>query len=92
MLTAEQKKARQEAAKTAKAAGKKGKEVKEAEDAAAPLTEDQKTKQAAAQKESRSLEKELKEKAMAVLTPEQKEQIKPAPRGGKKKDADKAAK
>ena len=86
VLTPEQKKARAEAAKAAKAAGKKGKEAREAVEAAVKLTDDQKAKMAEVKKEMGPLQKELTQKVLAVLTPEQKQQLKKA-RGGKKKPA-----
>ena len=76
VLTPEQKKARGEAAKAAKAAGKKGKEFNTAVDSAATLTDEQKAKQADLRKEMSAMEKDLREKVMAVLTPEQKDQLK----------------
>jgi Spy/CpxP family protein refolding chaperone len=85
VLTPDQKKARAEAAKAAKAAGKTGKEIHAAADAAAPITDAQKAQQADAQKQVKVLAKDLGEKVMAVLTPAQKEQLKP-----KKADAKKA--
>jgi Spy/CpxP family protein refolding chaperone len=85
VLTEDQKKARKEAEKTAKAAGKKGKELHEAADAAVTLTDEQKSKKADAQKEVKGLEKELRDKVLAVLTPEQQEQVKKAHEGKHKK-------
>ena len=76
--TPEQKKAAAEAAKEAKAAGKKGKELHQAIEAAVKLTDAQKTQLACAKKEMGTLEKDLCKKVMAVLTPEQKEQLKKA--------------
>lgn len=84
VLTPEQKKAKADAAKAAKAAGKKGKEAQAAIDAAVNLTEEQKAKIAEAKKEMAPLEKDLCEKVTAVLTPEQKEQLKKAKPGKKK--------
>ncbi len=66
VLTPEQKKARAEAMKAAKAAGKTGKEAAEAAAAAVKLTDEQKARQAEARKEMAPLEKELREKVMAV--------------------------
>ena len=76
--TPEQKKATAEAVKEAKAAGKKGKELHQAVDAAVTLTDEQKTQLADAKKDVGALEKELRQKVMSVLTPEQKEQVKKA--------------
>jgi Spy/CpxP family protein refolding chaperone len=78
VLTPEQKKAREDAAKTAKTAGKSGKEIHQAADAAVKLTDDQKAKQADAKKQAEALRKELREKVVGVLTQEQKDQIKAA--------------
>jgi Spy/CpxP family protein refolding chaperone len=75
ILTADQKKAREEAVKTAKAAGKKGPEVWRDAHSAMKLTDDQKAKMADARKANQALRKEAREKLMTVLTPEQKEQI-----------------
>ena len=86
VFTPEQKKARAEAAKAAKAAGKKGKEAREAVEAAVQLTDEQKAAMAEAKKQMGPLQKELTQKVLAVLTPEQKEQLKKA-HGGKKNPA-----
>jgi Spy/CpxP family protein refolding chaperone len=74
ILTAEQKKARDEAIKAAKAANKKvnPKELNEV----MKLTDEQKTKMDAARKEAQALAKEVNDKIMEILTPEQKEQLK----------------
>ena len=87
VLTPEQKKARGEAEKAAKAAGKTAKETAEAVAAAVMLTDEQKAKQAEVRKEMAPLEKELRDKVMAVLTPEQQEQLKKAAASAKKKVA-----
>ena len=76
IFTADQKKARDEAAKAAKDAGKSRKEVMEAGRAAMKLTDDQKAKLADDRKESAALAKEVREKAMSILTADQKEQVK----------------
>ncbi len=76
VLTPEQKKARREAAKAAKAAGKCPKEIQQAVTAAVTLTPDQKTKLAEARKQLGPIYKEFREKIMALLTPEQREQLK----------------
>jgi len=85
VLTPEQKKARAEAAKAAKAAGKKGKEAREAVQAAVKLTDEQKAKMAEARKAMRPLEKELREKVLGVLTPEQKEKLPKPKHHGRKR-------
>ena len=73
ILTADQQKARDEAVKAAKAEGKKGPEVWKAARHAVKLTDEQKAKFHEAMK---PLHKELHEKVMALLTTEQKEQLK----------------
>jgi Spy/CpxP family protein refolding chaperone len=78
VLTADQKKAREEAVKAAKAADKKGPEVWKDAHAAVKLTDEQKAKMAEIQKEGQALRKEVHEKVMALLTPEQQEQLKKA--------------
>ena len=74
--TPAQKKAGAEAAKAAKAAGKTGKDVAQAAAAAVKLTDAQKTQLASAKKEMGTLQKDLSKKVMAVLTPEQKQELK----------------
>jgi len=75
VLTPEQKKAQAEAMKAAKDAGKKGREMTEAVNAAVKLTDEQKAQQAEARKAMAPIEKELREKVVAALTPEQKEEL-----------------
>jgi hypothetical protein len=72
VLTQEQKKARDAAQQAAKDAGKNGKEIKQAGKAAVKLSKEQKAKLADAKKEATALRRELDEKAMALLTAEQK--------------------
>jgi Spy/CpxP family protein refolding chaperone len=76
VLTPEQKKVQAEAGKAAKDAGKAGKDYSQAVAAAVKLTDEQKAQQATINKEMGGLEKDLRQKVMAVLTPEQQEQIK----------------
>ena len=76
IVTDEQRKARAEAMKAAKAAGKKGKEVQEAVETAAKLTDEQKAETAAARKAMGEFQKQLRERVLGLLTPEQKETIK----------------
>ncbi len=76
ILTDEQKQARAEAAKAAKEAGKKGKEFRQAVRDAIKLTDEQKEKFAEARKEMRALYKEIREKSLEILTPEQKKMLK----------------
>ena len=86
LLTKEQWKARAEAQKAAKAAGKKGKEAQDAVDAAAKLTDEQKKALAAAEQDVNALKKDVRQKAMAILTPQQQDELKKASpaKGGKK--------
>ncbi len=73
VLTADQQKARDDAVKAAKAEGKKGPEVWKAAMKAVKLTDEQKAKMKEVMK---PLHKEAHEKLMAILTTEQKEQLK----------------
>jgi Spy/CpxP family protein refolding chaperone len=73
ILTDEQKTARADAIKAAKAEGKKGPELRKAAMQAVKLTDDQKAKMKEAVK---PLNKEVKDKLMAILTQEQKDQLK----------------
>ena len=77
VLTPEQKQAGKDAAKAAKADGKKGKDLKQAVEEATKATAEQKTKMSDAAKDVKSLHKDLREKVLALLTPDQKEQLKP---------------
>lgn len=70
-LTPQQKQDKQAAKKKAKADGLKGKAAKAAVDAAVNLTADQKTQLSQAQSDLKATEKELRQKAIALLTPEQ---------------------
>ena len=76
VFTADQKKARDEAAKAAKDAGKNRREVAEAGRTAMKLTDNQKTKLADIRKEAAALAKEVREKGMSILTDDQKQQVK----------------
>ncbi len=78
ILTADQKKARDEAVKSAHAAGKHGKAAFEAVKAAVKLTDAQKAKFAELRKQMQSLRKEVREKFLAILTPEQQAKLKKA--------------
>jgi Spy/CpxP family protein refolding chaperone len=94
ILTEEQRKARAAAMKEAMAAGKTGGEAFAAAQAAMNLSAEQKAKMAEVRKEMAPIQQELREKVLAVLTPEQQEQVKAklqqarkggeAKRGGKK--------
>jgi Spy/CpxP family protein refolding chaperone len=70
-LTTEQKEARQKAVEAGREAHKSPKETMEAVDAAMKLTDKQKE----ARKAMETLQKEFREKAIALLTPEQKEKL-----------------
>jgi Spy/CpxP family protein refolding chaperone len=78
VTTAEQKKARDEAAKAARTAGKRGQEVMVAGRDAMKLTDEQKTKLQDGWKAMQTLGKEAHDKVMGLLTPEQKDQLKKA--------------
>jgi Spy/CpxP family protein refolding chaperone len=75
VLTADQKTARREAMKVARAAGKPRSEAWKEARTAMKLTDDQKAKMEQAQKDAQALHKEVHEKVMALLTPDQKEQL-----------------
>lgn len=81
ILTEAQRKARDEAVKAARAAGKRGEEVWTAAKAAVTLTDEQKAKMAEVRKGGEALRKEAHEKIMAILTTEQKEQLKKSHEG-----------
>ena len=76
LLTDEQKKAREEAVKAAKASGEKARDSWKDVRGAVKLTDDQKAKMAELRKETETLHKEFREKITALLTPEQKAQLK----------------
>ncbi|MFP6899559.1 MAG: hypothetical protein VCA36_01365, partial [Opitutales bacterium] len=84
IITADQRKAQAAAIKEAKTAGKKGKEIREAAEAAANITEDQKTKRAECKKAMGALQKEIRAGLAAILTDEQEAQLKAGKKGGKK--------
>ena len=86
IITADQKKAMGAAIKEARTAGKKGKELREAAEAAANITEDQKTKQAECKKAMGALQKEIRAGLSGILSDEQKAQLKAGRKGGKKGD------
>lgn len=75
ILTEEQQKARAEARKAAEAAGKKGREVWQEVRAVVKLTDQQKAQLDEARKAGQAMRQEIREKIMALLTPEQKEQL-----------------
>lgn len=88
IYTADQKKARQEAAKEAKDSGKKGKEAKAAVDAAIKLTDEQKKQIDEVQPKLEALQKEIREKLTGLLTDDQKAKL-PKAKGAKKAKANK---
>ena len=71
VLTPQQKQDKQAARQKAKADGLKGKPAKAAVDAAVNLTTDQQTHMSRAKQDLKAVEKELRQKARALLTPEQ---------------------
>lgn len=75
IYTPEQRTALREARKAAVAEGKKGKQLKEAVDAAVQIAPEQKQTMADAQKELRSLQREVRQKVIGLLTDEQKQHI-----------------
>jgi Spy/CpxP family protein refolding chaperone len=87
VLTPEQQQARADAAKSIKSSDKKGKEAREALDAAVKLTDEQKKQEADLKKELNTLQKEIQGKFTALLTAEQKSQLKPAKTEKPKKPA-----
>lgn len=82
ILTAEQKKAIEEAAKAAQEAGKTGPEIGQAAQEAAKITDEQKAKFDKWQKGFETLRKEFRDKLMGLLTAEQKEMLPEPPQGG----------
>lgn len=90
LLTKEQRQARREATKSAKEAGKKGKQLQADVEAAMQLSAEQKEQLAKLKTETTDLRKQMQEKVVSLLTPEQKEQLpkpKKGKRGGKNKKA-----
>jgi hypothetical protein len=88
ILTADQKKAGEEASKAAKDAGKKNKELNQAVAEAEKATDEQKVKLKEARASLRTLQAEFKGKVMDLLTDAQKKEIDT----GKPKKSGKAAK
>jgi Spy/CpxP family protein refolding chaperone len=78
VLTADQKKARDDAAKAAKDAGKSRREIFQAGMEAVKLTDAQKAKLADGRKAMETLNKEIMDKVNKLLTPEQQEVLKKA--------------
>ena len=84
IITAEQRKARSEAAKKAKADGKKGKEARAAVNAAAEITAEQKKALGEVNKARQAITKAARAKFAEILTAEQKAKL-PKPTAKKKK-------
>jgi hypothetical protein len=84
VLTPEQKKAGEEARKTAKEAGKKGKELNKAVADAVKITEAQKEKAKEARASMKALQGEFHGKVFDLLTDKQKQQIKDAAKAKKR--------
>lgn len=77
VMTPERQKAAAAARKEAAAAGKKGKELAEAVSAALKLSDTEKAELKAINQDRGKLFREINQKKMALLTPEQKAQLKP---------------
>lgn len=91
VLSADVRKARNEARKKAQDEGKKGKELQAAVAAAVKLTDEQKKEVDAAQKEMESITQEFRKAVAALVTPEQAQKLGVAARGGKGKAKGKKA-
>lgn len=76
VYTEEQRTRQMTARRDATAAGKKGKELKAAVDAAVELSDEQQKKLADAQKDQKQLTKEVRKQVVALLSGEQKQQLK----------------
>jgi Spy/CpxP family protein refolding chaperone len=75
ILTDEQRQARQEAGQAARASGKAPKEMRDAMESATKATDEQKAKIAELRLEMAPLQHEIREKILALLTPEQNEKL-----------------
>jgi len=78
ILTDQQRKARDEAMKAGREAGKEWREIRSAAEAAAKITDEQRAKMNDLSAEMGKVHRELREKAMELLTPAQKEQLQKA--------------
>ena len=87
VLTPERVKPAAEARKAAAAAGKDKKEQRRAYEEALKLSDEEKAQRKEIQAERKKLQAEIREKKIALLTDEQKEELKPKPKD--KKPADK---
>jgi hypothetical protein len=90
VMTKEQRQARQAATAKAREEGKKGEELKAAVDASLTLSEEQKKSLADAEAKMKTLQTEIRQAVLAVLTDEQKQSL-GLNKGKKAKKADKAA-
>jgi Spy/CpxP family protein refolding chaperone len=91
ILTDEQKAARKEATAAAKEAGKKPREAQQAVEAALKLTADQQAKMAKAKEKMAEVQKQVRDRVMGVLTPEQRQAVEAKMakgRGGRAKQGD----
>jgi len=77
IFTNEQRRAHREAFQAAREAGKQGRELREAVDAAVTLTDEQKEKLATIQKERADLFARIRREVRALLTDEQRRQLRP---------------
>ena len=77
ILTDQQRQAQREAFRVAREAGKQGAELRSAVDAAVKLTDEQKEKLATLQKERNDLFAEIQKELRALLTDEQRKQLRP---------------
>jgi Spy/CpxP family protein refolding chaperone len=75
LYTPEQKQALKDALKSLRGSGKDPQEIRKAIEEAVKPTPEQQTKMAEIRKEIEGVQKELREKVMALLTPEQKEMV-----------------
>ena len=75
LLTDEQKAARKEAMAEAKKAGKKPQEAQKAVEEAMKLTDEQQEKMAKLKVKQAEIQKQIREKVMAILTPEQRKAV-----------------
>jgi hypothetical protein len=85
IVSADQRKAQQEAEKAAKEAGKKGREAREEGIAALKLSSEERSKYEQARAEQQQIQNEARTALQAVLTPEQRAEL-PSKGKGKKKN------
>ena len=87
IFTEEQMRARREAYRVAREAGKEGREVQKAAEAAFTLTDDQKKQLAAIQRERAELTAQIQTELRALLTREQRSQLRGQGRAGNRRPA-----